>query len=106
MDAYARTFENSSLDEDLVTRGFLYSSFLAAGGMTIVFFNKKKTFSTLYGTSTIIYFSNNYFNIVAMQEYFCVLWQGKKAQALPKLHKYVHNHGSCGILLKCIGLLR
>ena len=39
-------------------------------------------------------------------KYFRVLWQGKKAQALPKLHKYLHNHGSCGFLLKCIGLLR
>ena len=32
LDTYARTFENNNLDNDHVTRGFLYGSFLAAGG--------------------------------------------------------------------------
>ena len=51
-----------------------------------------QTFSILYRTPTTIYFSNNYFTIVTIQDYFHGLWQGKKAQALPKLHKYLHNH--------------
>ena len=67
---------------------------------------KPKKNSTLYGKPTSIYFSNNYFTIVTMQDYFRVFQQGKKALALPKLHKYLNNHGSCGFLLKCIGLSR
>ena len=58
-------------------------------------FSSHKTFSTLYGTPISIYFSNNYFTIVTMQDYFGVLsvcvrvciyiiWQGKKVQAQPK----------------------
>ena len=68
-------------------------------------FSSPKKFSTLYGPPNSIYFSNNYFTIVNMQNYFGVLrvcvrvaclrvcvhayayihiWQGMKAQALPK----------------------
>ena len=56
LDAYARTFENSSLDEDLITRGFLYSSFLSVGGMTIVSFFTKK-YLALYMEHQLVYIS-------------------------------------------------
>ena len=39
-----------------------------------IIFLHKKTFSTLYGTPISIYFSNNYFTIVTMQDYFGVLY--------------------------------
>ena len=79
-----------------------------AGNYKIRIYNK---LCYIYGmTFFYAYFSNNYFTIVTMQEYFGVLyryiiWQGNNAQALQKIYKYLLNHGSYGFLFKCVGLL-
>ena len=69
-----------------------------------------------YGPPNSIYFSNNYFTIVNMQNYFgvlrvCVraytyLAGNESSGSAQKLYKYLHNHGSYGFLLKCIGLMK
>ena len=75
---------------------------------------------TLYGTPISIYFSNNYFTIVNMQNYFGVLCVCMRAcvciytylagnespGSAQKLYKHLNSHGSYGFLLKCIGLMK